>query len=83
MDDLRYRMIMALNAADIGHPLCDVAALICAEIAEQHCAETHRAAVSAISTEEALRSIREVDAPHEPDAVVPADALPLPSAGDR
>jgi hypothetical protein len=83
MDDLRYRMIMALNAADIGHPLCDQVALICAEIAEQHCAEIHRAATAAFSTEEALRSIREVDAPQTPDAVVPADAVAQRSAGDR
>jgi hypothetical protein len=39
--DLRYRMIMALNAADLGHPICDQAARICAEIADQHCAELH------------------------------------------
>ncbi|HEY2703566.1 MAG TPA: hypothetical protein VGL20_07750 [Candidatus Dormibacteraeota bacterium] len=39
--DLRYRMLMALNAADLGHPICDQAARICAEIAEQHCAELH------------------------------------------
>jgi hypothetical protein len=41
--DLEYKMIMALNAADLGSPLCEQAASICAEIAEQHCAETHRA----------------------------------------
>ena len=41
MEDLRYKMIMALNAADIGNPICEQAAEICAEIAEQHCAELH------------------------------------------
>ncbi|MEU8296926.1 thioredoxin reductase [Micromonospora sp. NPDC048909] len=30
---------MALNAADLGDPICDQVAEICAEIAEQHCAE--------------------------------------------
>ena len=39
MRDLRYKMIMALNAADLGDPLCEQVAEICAEIAEQHCAE--------------------------------------------
>jgi hypothetical protein len=34
-------MIMALNAADIGNPICAQAAEICAEIADQHCAELH------------------------------------------
>ena len=34
-------MIMALNAADIGNPICEQAAEICAEIAEQYCAELH------------------------------------------
>ncbi|WP_425892805.1 thioredoxin reductase [Micromonospora sp. DT4] len=37
--DLRYKMIMALNAADLGDPICEQVAEICAEIAEQHCAE--------------------------------------------
>jgi len=41
MTDLRYKMIMALNAADIGNPICEQAAEICAEIADQHCAELH------------------------------------------
>jgi hypothetical protein len=41
MVDLEYKMIMALNAADLGSPLCEQAAAICAEIAEQHCAEQH------------------------------------------
>ena len=41
MEDLRYKMIMALNAADIGNPICEQAAEICAEIAEQHCAQLH------------------------------------------
>ncbi len=34
-------MIMALNAADLGSPICEQAAEICAEIADQHCAELH------------------------------------------
>jgi hypothetical protein len=41
MEDLTYKMIMALNAADLGSPLCEQAAQICAEVAEQHCAELH------------------------------------------
>lgn len=41
MIDLRYRMIMALSAADFGSPVCEQAAAICAEIAEQHCAQLH------------------------------------------
>ena len=43
VEDLRYKMIMALNAADIGNPICEQAAEICAEIAEQYCAELHTA----------------------------------------
>ncbi|WBB66948.1 thioredoxin reductase [Micromonospora sp. WMMD812] len=39
MRDLRFKMIMALNAADLGDPICEQVAEICAEIAEQHCAE--------------------------------------------
>jgi hypothetical protein len=41
MIELQYKMIMALNAADLGSPLCEQVAAICAEIAEQHCAELH------------------------------------------
>ncbi|HEY3692469.1 MAG: hypothetical protein QOH09_6 [Pseudonocardiales bacterium] len=41
MTDLRYQMIMALSAADFGSPVCEQAAAICAEIAEQYCAELH------------------------------------------
>ena len=41
MHDLEYKMVMALNAADLGSPLCEQAAAICAEIAEQHCTELH------------------------------------------
>lgn len=41
MEDLRYKMIMALNAADFGSPMCEQAAAICAEIAEQHCTQLH------------------------------------------
>jgi hypothetical protein len=41
MEDVRYKMIMALSAADIGSPICEQAAEICAEIAEQYCAELH------------------------------------------
>jgi hypothetical protein len=39
--DLEYKMIMALSAADLGSPICEQAAAICAEIADQHCAELH------------------------------------------
>ncbi|MER5756196.1 hypothetical protein [Streptomyces sp. NPDC002088] len=41
MDDLQYKMVMALSAADLGEPLCEQVAGICAEIAEQHCAQLH------------------------------------------
>jgi hypothetical protein len=44
-NDLVYKMIMALNAADIGDPICTQAASNCAEIADQHCAEVHRSAI--------------------------------------
>jgi hypothetical protein len=40
-EPLVYQMIMALNAADIGSPICEQAAAICAEIADQHCTERH------------------------------------------
>jgi hypothetical protein len=39
--DLEYKMIMALSAAHLGSPICEQAAAICAEIADQHCAELH------------------------------------------
>ena len=55
MHDLRHRMIMALSAADIANPLCEQAAEICAEIAEQHCAELHVA-----------RPVEEVSLEHDP-----------------
>lgn len=41
VDDLIYKMIMALNAADLGHPLCEQIASICAEVADQHCSQLH------------------------------------------
>jgi hypothetical protein len=47
MEDLRYKMIMALSAADIGNPICEQAAEICAEIAEQYCAELHAVTTTA------------------------------------
>ncbi len=50
MEDLRYKMIMALNAADIGNPICEQAAEICAEIAEQHCAQLHVTATAPVIT---------------------------------
>ena len=52
MTDLRYKMIMALNAADLGDPLCEQAADICAEIADQHCVELHRAASPTVPREQ-------------------------------
>ncbi len=39
MEDLRYKMIIALNAADLDSPICEQAAEICAEIAEQRWAD--------------------------------------------
>jgi hypothetical protein len=41
MSDLRFRMIMALNAIDLGNPLAEEVASVCAEIAEQYCAALH------------------------------------------
>lgn len=41
VEALQFKMIMALNAADFGSPMCEQAAAICAEIAEQHCAQLH------------------------------------------
>jgi hypothetical protein len=52
MTDLRYKMIMALNAADLGNPLCEQAAEICSEIAEQHCVELHRTAPPGVSRDQ-------------------------------
>ncbi|MFC7245988.1 thioredoxin reductase [Catellatospora aurea] len=43
MTDLRYRMIMALSAIDLGNPLAEQVASVCAEISEQYCAELHLA----------------------------------------
>ncbi|RKN42821.1 thioredoxin reductase [Micromonospora endolithica] len=39
MRDLQDKMIMALDAVDLGDPLRDQVAGICAEIAERHCRE--------------------------------------------
>ena len=39
MADLRYKMIMAVSAADLGSPLCEKVAGICAEVAERHYAD--------------------------------------------
>jgi hypothetical protein len=52
MTDLRYKMIMALNAADLGDPMCEQVAEICAEIADQHCAELHRTAAPSPAREQ-------------------------------
>lgn len=41
MEDLKYKMIMALSAADLEDPLCEQVAAICAEIADQHCSQLH------------------------------------------
>ena len=41
VEDLKYKMIMALAAADLGGPLCEQVAGICAEIADQHCVQLH------------------------------------------
>jgi hypothetical protein len=54
--DLRYKMIMALNAADLGSPLCEAAAAVCAEVAERHYLETRSCApVSAEGAEQRQR----------------------------
>ncbi|MFI7607957.1 thioredoxin reductase [Micromonospora sp. NPDC049366] len=39
MRDLRYKMMVALNAADLDDPISEQVAEICAEVAERHCAE--------------------------------------------
>ncbi len=60
-DELTYKMIMALSAADIGSPICEQAAAICAEIAEQHCAQLHirrTAQVVAVDEQAASRPYR-------------------------
>jgi hypothetical protein len=49
VEDLRYKMIVALNAADIGNPICEQAAQICAEIAEQYCAQLHVTTTAQVS----------------------------------
>ena len=50
-EDLKYQMIMALSAADLGSPICEQAAEICAEVADQHCARLHRSTqVAAVLT---------------------------------
>jgi hypothetical protein len=41
VEDLKYEMVMALSAADFGGALCEQAAEICAEIADQHCRRLH------------------------------------------
>lgn len=41
VEELTYKMIMALAAADLGHPLCEQVAGICSEIADQHCTQLH------------------------------------------
>ncbi|MEJ8662058.1 hypothetical protein [Streptomyces sp. MS1.AVA.4] len=41
MEDLKYKMIMALAAADLGKPLCEQVAGICTEVADQHCTQLH------------------------------------------
>lgn len=48
MEDLKYKMIMALSAADIANPLCAEVAEICAEIADQHCTQLHVNRVSEV-----------------------------------
>jgi hypothetical protein len=74
--DLRYRMIMALNAADIGHPICDQAARICAEIADQHCAEVHGwTPAPAVVEPEELAEIEDMD-----EVARPSDVVPVPTA---
>lgn len=40
-EDLQYKMLMALSAADLGGPVCKQVAEICAEIADQHCRQLH------------------------------------------
>jgi hypothetical protein len=55
---------MALSAADFGSPVCEQAAAICAEIAEQYCAELHITMTAAlipsedVMTTEPARTVR-------------------------
>ena len=64
MEDLRYKMSMALNAADIGNPICEQAAQICAEIAEQHCAQLHVAGTGILHSEKNDSWRLQGDSPH-------------------
>ncbi len=41
MDDLQYRMVMALVAADFDRTIVEAAACVCVEIARQYCEELH------------------------------------------
>jgi hypothetical protein len=54
MEDLQYKMIMALNAADLGNPMCEQAAAICAEIADQHCTQLHVTATAHVISMDGL-----------------------------
>jgi hypothetical protein len=58
MEELRYKMIMALNAADLGSPMCEQVAGICAEIADQHCAELHVTSTAPVIRLDALAASR-------------------------
>lgn len=40
-EDLQYKMLMALSAADLGGPVAEQVSEICAEIADQHCRQLH------------------------------------------
>jgi hypothetical protein len=55
---LEYRMVMALSAADIGEPISDQAAAICAEIADQYCAERHLSPAAPVLAREPLDLLR-------------------------
>jgi hypothetical protein len=69
--DLQYKMIMALSAADLGSPICEQAAAICAEIADQHCAELHVTMTAPVITVGQAAAGRPAEAPAAARAGIP------------
>jgi hypothetical protein len=70
MIDLRYQMIMALSAADFGNPVCEQAAAICAEIAEQYCAQLHVTTTAPVIASEDVMSTQPARVRHRDSSTV-------------
>ncbi|MGH3768935.1 MAG: hypothetical protein ACRDTX_27940 [Pseudonocardiaceae bacterium] len=70
MIDLRYQMIMALSAADFGNPVCEQAAAICAEIAEQYCAQLHITTTAPVIVSEDVMTTQPARVMHRDSATV-------------